>query len=398
MIRNMRIAFVIHSLEAGGAERVASTIVNGWVEAGDRVTLVTLESVDKDFYRLDPRVERVSLNATGRSRSGVAFIANNWRRVKMLRSTLRAADFDVIVSFIDKTNVLTLLGTLGLGLPVIVSEHIDPRRHSVGLLTAILRRMLYPLARAVIVLTPGIAEWARLVAREEAIRVIPNPIAEQFLDNEAAVRDCVSHAVVGMGRLLPQKGFDRLLAAFAKCAEKHSEWTLRIVGEGTERERLLESALELGIGHRVRLDSVTSNPEKVFRDSDIFVLSSRYEGLPMVLLEAMACGLPVISFDCASGPKEIIRDGVDGILVPPDDVVALAGAMDRLMSDPEERRRLAARAPEVRTRFGIRQVMAMWNEVLAEAAGVNGSNGVVDALTRCAANERERNVSSKAAG
>ena len=363
----MRIAFVIYSLAAGGAERVASTMINHWVSAGERVTLVTLDSVERDFYRIDARVKRIALGLTSESKNWREFIGNNLRRVQSLRALFRGSEFDVVVSFIDKTNVLVLLATLGLGVPVIVSEHIDPRKHSVGRVTAGLRRVLYPSARAVVVLTAGISQWARRIVRKEAIYVIPNPIGEQFLGSHGSNGTSAHHTVVAMGRMEPQKGFDRLLTAFAKCAERHPEWTLRIVGEGAERPRLHALAVKLGLESRIRLDTVTKEPEKVLRDSDLFVLSSRYEGFPMVLLEAMACGLPVISFDCPSGPREMIREGIDGVLVPPDDVETLAKAMDRLMGAQQERRRLAARAVEVSERFSLPRVMAMWGEVLEQA-------------------------------
>jgi len=363
----MRIAFVIYSLAAGGAERVASTLINYWVSVGEQVTLVTFDSVEKDFYRIDARAKRIALGLTNESKNWREFIGNNLRRVESLRALFRTSKFDVVVSFIDKSNVLVLLATLGLGVPVIVSEHIDPRKHSVGRVTAGLRRMLYPSARAVVVLTAGISEWAGRIVRREAIYVIPNPISDQFLGGHGVNGTHAHHTVVAMGRMEPQKGFDRLLTAFAKCAERHPKWTLRIVGEGAERPRLQALVVKLGLESRIRLDALTKEPEKVLRDSDLFVLSSRYEGFPMALLEAMACGLPVISFDCPTGPREMIREGIDGVLVPPDDVEALAKAMDRLMGAQQERRRLAARAIEVSERFGLPRVMAMWGEVLEQA-------------------------------
>ena len=364
----MRIAFVIYSLAAGGAERVASTLINYWVSAGEHVTLVTLDSVENDFYQIDARVKRIALDLTSESKNWREFFSNNLRRIQTLRALFRGSEFDVVVSFIDKTNVLVLLATLGLGVPVIVSEHIDPREYSVGRVTAGLRRMLYPSAGAVVVLTAGISQWARRIVGKEAIYVIPNPISEQFLGSHGSNGTSVQNTIVAIGRMEPQKGFDRLLAAFAKCAERHPEWTLRIVGEGSERPSLQKLAIKFGLKSRIRLDTVTKEPEKVLRNSDLFVLSSRYEGFPMVLLEAMACGLPVISFDCPSGPREMIRDGIDGVLVPPDDVEALAKAMDSLMGDQQKRRRLAAHAVEVTERFGLPRVMAMWSEVLGKAA------------------------------
>ncbi len=364
----MRIAVVTYSLSAGGGERVASTLINYWVEGGEQVTLVTFDSVEKDFYRIDAKVKRIALGLTSESKNWREFIGNNLRRIQILRAFFRSSEFDVVVSFIDKTNVLVLLATFGLGVPVVVSEQIDPRKHSVGMVAAALRRVLYPSACAVVVLTAGMSQWARRIVKKEAIYVVPSPISEQFLGSRKSNGSSTLHTVVAMGRMEPQKGFDRLLTAFAKCAQRHPEWTLRIVGEGTERPRLHALTVRLGLESRIRLDTVTKEPEKVLRDSDLFVLSSRYEGFPNVLLEAMACGLPVISFDCQTGPGEIIRDGIDGVLVPPDDVEALAKAMDSLMGAQQERRRLAASAVEVAERFSLPRVMAMWSEILGKAA------------------------------
>jgi GalNAc-alpha-(1->4)-GalNAc-alpha-(1->3)-diNAcBac-PP-undecaprenol alpha-1,4-N-acetyl-D-galactosaminyltransferase len=205
------------------------------------------------------------------------------------------------------------------------------------------------------------------------VHVIPNPISDQFLRGKEIDKTGNRHTVVAMGRMEPQKGFDMLLQAFAQCAQKHPDWSLRIVGQGSELQRLTALVDELRLGDRVSLDPVVKEPERVLRGSDLFVLSSRYEGFPMVLLEAMASGLPVVSFDCPSGPREMIREGIDGVLVPPNDVGALAGALDRLMGAQDERQQLGRRAVEVVQRFGLATVLAMWNEVLMKAVSRNVS-------------------------
>ena len=162
------------------------------------------------------------------------------------------------------------------------------------------------------------------------------------------------------------KGFDLLIEAFGRCATKHADWSLVILGEGPERASLQTFAVALGIADRVSLAGQVQEPATILNGADLFVLSSRSEGFPNALLEAMACQLPVVSTDCG-GPRNIIRDGVDGILVPPDDVTALADAMDRLMANPDERRRLGAGALEVIERFSMEKVMTMWDEAVTRA-------------------------------
>jgi glycosyltransferase involved in cell wall biosynthesis len=363
----MHLMLVTTSLGAGGAERVASTLVNAWAKRGEHVTLVTLDAATPDFYSLDPEVSRVRLDLSCDSANWREFIFNNIRRVWKLRSVVRSCAPDVIVSFIDKTNVLVLLATRGLNVPVIVEEHIDPRMHPVGGIAQWLRGLVYPRACAVVVLTSSVVGWAREIAGSTPVHVIPNPISHQFLCGQVTNDRSSGHTVVAMGRMNPQKGFDMLLSAFAQCAPKRPDWRLRIVGEGPERPRLKTMVEDLRLDDRVSLDPVVKEPEKVLRTSDLFVLSSRYEGFPMVLLEAMACGLPVVSFDCPSGPREMIREGVDGVLVPPNDVDAMARALDRLMGAEDERQRLGRRAVEVINRFGLAPVMDMWNEILVKA-------------------------------
>jgi glycosyltransferase involved in cell wall biosynthesis len=362
----VRIAVTIFSLRPGGAERVASTLVNGWASAGDDVTVVTFEPPASDFYRIDPAVRRIALETESRSKNWRDYFGNNARRVGLLRRAIRSSNAKVVLSLGDKTNVLTLLATIGCRVPVIVAEHNDPRRHRIGAAATALRRALYPRARMVVVLTPGIASWAERVVRPGSVRVIPNPVDTQFTKDRGIAEKSAKPTVVAIGRLVPQKGIDLLLPAFAQCVQRHPEWRLQIYGEGSERENLRAIAKDLDILSAVEFNPPTKEPERVLRQSQLFVLSSRYEGFPMALLEAMACSVPVVSFDCQSGPSEMISHGVNGMLVPPGDVSALANAMSRLMGDEQLRRSLSSHAAQVTQRYGLSQVNAMWRELFAE--------------------------------
>ena len=175
-----------------------------------------------------------------------------------------------------------------------------------------------------------------------------------------------ARTVVAMGRMTRQKGFDLLLEAFAARAADHPEWTLEIWGEGPQHGELEARAHAPDLAGRVRFPGRADDAYAVLAAADLYVLSSRYEGFPMVLCEAMASGLPVLSFDCRTGPREIVRDGVDGVLVPPGDVAALATQLGRLMADEGARAALARRAPDILERFGVSRVLSRWDDVFQE--------------------------------
>jgi len=362
----MRIMLAVSSMVAGGAERVAATLVNHWSAIGHEVALLTVASTDLDFYSLDERVTRIALNLNRSSLNWRDFVHDNFKRLRKLRSAIRDFEPDVILSFLDTTNVRMLLASIGTGVPVIVEEHTDPTQSSLGGTVRLLRRLLYRRARAVVVLHPGIARWARDFVGSEAIHVIPNPISPQFHQNGRVERAKGGHCIIAIGRLEPVKGFDMLLRAFAEPAKQHPGWTLKIIGDGSKRDQLQALASALQIRDRVIWEGAIKEPEKELLRSDLFVLSSRYEGFPMALLEAMACGLPVVSFDCPSGPREIIHDGEDGLLVPPNEIGALATAMSRLMSSENERKRLGERAAHVVDRFGLPRIADMWAAVFEQ--------------------------------
>ncbi len=355
----MRVALIVPSLEAGGAERVLALLAPALAARGHEVSLVTLADADTDFYDVAAPVRRVGLGVLEPGRRPPLL-----RGPSRLRRWLRREQPDVAVSFILKMNLVTLLAVAGLGVPVIVSERVD-RLYPTAAPLRMLRRTLYPRAATLVVQTDAAARsFAGLAAR---LRTIPNPVPVAP-DAPGAAGPDDPPLLLGVGRLHEQKGFDLLLRAFASLPPELAPWRLELHGEGPRRAELTALAGELGVADRVALPGRTTEIDDVYRRASLFVLSSRWEGFPNVLVEAMARGLPCVSFACPSGPDEIIRDGEDGILVPDGAVEALAGALARAMTSPELRAHLAAAAPAVAERFSVEAVTDRWEAALAEAA------------------------------
>ena len=358
-----RLTLVIGSLGGGGAERVLSAMANYWAARGRSVTLITLSSARDDWYVLDKRVRRVALAEARRSGAWPRAVLRNLRRIWRLRGAIRASDPDVVVSFIDTANVLTLWATRTLNRPVIVSERIDPRVHEISRWWNWLRELSYPWAAGIVVQTESASRWAEARFDPRRVTVIPNSVPHPRVDASEPLRIPKPY-VAAVGRLEPQKGFDLLLRAAAMAFREFPEWSLAIIGEGPERTRLEALVTQLDLSGRVQFVGRHPDPARMLNHADLFVLSSRYEGFPNVLCEAMATGLPVVAFDCPSGPRDIVRHGVDGLLVPPRDSVALAQAMTRLMGDAALRRQFSSRAVEVLDRFGQERVMRLWDQLL----------------------------------
>ncbi len=373
-----RLTLVIHSLAQGGAERDMAHLARCWAERGDDVALVTLDAVDADSYPLADAVTRIGLGMVGVSRGWMQAISNNRRRIAAVRDVLQQRSPQTIVSFIDRMNVMTLKAAAGLGDPVIVSERIDPRHHEPGRIWRWLRQRTYPLCTAQVVLTHSVRDWCRRLAPGKPVHVIPNPARrpEAGSAEQAPAWDVRGKRVLlGMGRLHPQKGFDLLLPLFARLIASHPDWHLVLLGEGDQRAPLEQQVAQLGLQQHVSLPGWVADVAGSLSRSELFVLPSRYEGFGNVVAEALACGVPVVTWDCPSGPGEIVRNEIDGLVVPALDLEALEQALDRVMSDDALRSRFAARAPEVLDRFSEQKFLAQW-----DAALDGNSEAEVDAI------------------
>lgn len=363
----MRIAFVLSGLGAGGAERVVSLISSHWAELGWHVTVIAFDSpADPIFHDFSPGIEMVRLNVPSLG------AASAFRRARALRAALKRIQPDTVISFLTKVNVLTLLATLGTDFRVIVSERNNARLQSVNRTWNMLLTRLYRRAGHIVIQTEASraclpqGDQPRATVIPNPVRTLPEPVLSQAL--------CPSR-IVAVGRLTEQKGFDRLLMAFAQIAPRHLAWQLVIWGEGPAKSTLLRHAQALGIADRVSLPGLSATPGDWINATDVFVLPSRFEGFPNVLAEAMAAGLPVIAFDCDFGPAEMITNGVDGMLVPQNSVAGLSRALDLMLSDSVLRTRLGTAAHRSVERFAVEPILERWTRLVLSPSSHHRDEG-----------------------
>ena len=355
----------------GGMERVLLNKLRWWVARGDcELLLVTTDQNGRPpFYAFPPEVRMVDLGVNYKADNGrnpVAKILSYFRKRRLhrkkLTELLMRERADIVVSLYPSES--SFIPKIKDGSKKVLELHFNKffrlQYGRSGLLGLADRFRTWQDARIVrrfdrfVVLTHEDAEnWGALPNLE----VIPNaalPVPE--------VRHTVgNHRVIAVGRLDYQKGFDRLLDAWALISPALREtWRLDIFGQGEWEQMLKEKCVALGIGESARINRPTCQIFEEYAASDFLVMSSHYEGFPMVMIEAMACGLPVVCFDFLCGPRDIIVPGENGLVVQEGDVAALAAAMQRMMENPVELEKMSERAAEVTTIYSEQAVMARW--------------------------------------
>jgi GalNAc-alpha-(1->4)-GalNAc-alpha-(1->3)-diNAcBac-PP-undecaprenol alpha-1,4-N-acetyl-D-galactosaminyltransferase len=370
MHTHKRVTCIIHSLAGGGAEKIMTILAGGLVTRGYEVTLLTLTENIPDFYPAPEGVKRVSLLPEAYKECKRINIIGRLRRKNAFKKSILLTNPDIVISFMDLTNI-TIIATLAdTNIPVLVSEHTDPRHYNIGWKWNIARWFWYSKAANVVMLTDETLQWARRQWPRWQASAIPNPVLPPDFSAQTERPSWFGKKnLIAMGRLVGIKGYDMLLRAFEMIADNFPDWNLTILGEGGLRPDLESFIKDTGLEKRVFLPGTFNPPHAILSQADILVMSSRFEGFPNAICEGMSCGLPVVSFDCPSGPRAIIRNGIDGVLVPPEDVNALASALGNLMSDDEQRRHLAKLAPEVLERFSLDLYLDRWENLISQVIG-----------------------------
>ena len=374
----MRLAFLIQSMNrSGGTERVAANLCSRWA-AGAEITIIAIEPGEQSFYRLPPNVSVHSL-AVERPSHVMGWLVWYGNVATRLRGLLKTLEPDILLGFATNPSCCAILATMGLGTQVFAYEHMYYgyyRHNAAGAMRTVywLRRWLYPLATAVITLTNTDRKQFLPFCRHVA--AIPNVVTN--LDYQSQVIDYSRKRVIAVGRICPQKGFDRLLQVWSSLVSRYSDWELVIVGaEAPDEKRYCAEFLSMPewqtIGDSVKILQPAGNILDYYRSASIYVMPSRWEGFPMVLLEAMASGLPVVSFDCPNGPGEMIVHGENGYLIGDGDLGAFAEHLALLMANQDLRERLGQSACRIRGDYCWERIAPQWE---AAFAGVKAGDGV----------------------
>jgi len=357
--------FIISDLKGGGAQRVITRVVNGLVERGWDIDLVTLNDNQSGFYPLDDRVKRTDLGIYTTIPMILVFLRSMGfliYGIYKIRKFLKQNSSKVAVSFITKTNIQLILASAYLhNKKIIISERSDPRKQNISMNLRVLRRLVYNHAHLVTANSKGVIQLLNKYLPSHILQFLPNPI---IIHNESIASNKDSPYILIVGNLRNEKAHDISLRAFEMLDKDLINWRLRIVGGGNMEEELKSLANDLGISDRVDWIGKSNDVNAHYKEASIFIMPSRLEGMPNALLEAMSFGLPSIVSDASPGLLELVEHEKTGLVVPVENPELLALALKRLLYDPALCSRLGQAARQKVTEFEEERVLDLWENIL----------------------------------
>lgn len=357
----MDIAFLILDMNSGGAQRATSSLANYMSSKGHNVSVITVDNCDS-FYSLDGTVKKSFLELPKLPKGkGLRRLFAVIGRSFALRKNVQALNPDVIIGMSNVMTSYAIFCTKFSKIKAIGTERSNPYLLNASPLMGLLRKVNTFLCDGFIFQTEKAKQFFPKAAYKKCV-VIPNavfnPLVKQIEPSEKR-----SKTISAMGRLSHEKGFDTLINAFSFVEKSAPDFNLIIYGEGELRDKLLSRINDLGLLEKVNLLGENVNALFDIANSSVFVLSSRFEGMPNALMEAMACGVPCVSTKCEMGPEELISDGENGLLVPVNDEQALAKAILRIVKDKQLSSKLSKNCIKIRETHSIEAIGNKWINV-----------------------------------
>ena len=357
------IAFHLNCLVQGGAERVVSNLANQFASEGYKVYVAT-EWVDENEFALDERVTRVHVGLREGDEKKNR-ITKFFLRIKYLKEFVKKYHPDVLIAFAQRANYRALMAAGNSDVPVVISIRTDPVGHYDAFSDKVQIKWLFPKAAGCVFQTTGQKEFFKPYLQDNS-RIILNPVNPKYFGLPKVTER--EKAVVHHARLVDFKNQPMLCRAFIKVHEKHPDYVLKIYGpdsfDGT-KEILEKLIADNNAGDYIFLMGGCNTLEKEIPKGEVYAYSSDYEGMPNSLLEAMAMGMPVVATDCpCGGPRAVIRDGENGLLVPIKDEDALANGINRLIEDKEFAKRLGKEAAKIKETASTDAIFEQWRDYL----------------------------------
>ncbi len=348
----MKILFYISTLRGGGAAKVMSNIANYMSNSGHEITFVTNFPDSNDYYLVEG-VERYNIDSREKKRLS---LLNNLYRVGGLRRIIKRINPDLCLSFMGENNIRLLLANAWLKNKVIISVRNDPNMEYRHLHIRAFAKLLYPYADGIVFQTEDARKWFSPIIQSKS-KIILNAVDEKFFKTQL---DSRRKNIVSVGRLSKQKNHSMLIKAYSKIANLVED-DVYIYGEGSLRDTLKAEIDGYGLGNRVHLMGTSKDIPDVLRQAKVFVMTSDYEGMPNALMEALAIGIPCIATDCpCGGPKMLIENGENGILVPIGDDEKLSAELFMLLTDEEVCDKISFKAKKDSSSYRLEHVMREW--------------------------------------
>ena len=346
---------------SGGTENVSIMLANALsMDTDYTISFISLfEEYDSPFFPINPDIQRFSLYPTV-----IHGIQHYFDTCKRLRNIVVDQHVDVLIDIDGILDMYSLPLKGKTGVKVVSWEHFNYLQNPDVPYRKLTRRWAARCADAIVTLTETDKKlYETNLTLKCPVIAIPNPMQAPA---DPVSYDADSKLILSSGRLTYQKGFDLLVDVAAKVLPDHPDWQWKILGEGEDRSSLEQKIHEAHLDGRLMLEGRVDDVDAYYRQSAMFVMTSRFEGLPMVLLEAKAHRLPIVSFDCETGPAEIITDGTDGYLVPCFDTDMMASRISMLMQDAERRVIMASHALQNIGKYQIDEIISQWNLLLKE--------------------------------
>ncbi|MET6991006.1 glycosyltransferase family 4 protein [Sediminicola arcticus] len=352
----MKIDFISNSIAGGGAERVMVLLANEFINRNYDISIITLNTGQS--YDVSSQINRVKLH-------GGNIKNHTIRRLLQLNKYYNKKENrpDIIISFLPPISLVAIPVAKLYKIKIICSEHTNHLNFG-NYVTKFTRNYLYQFSDYVTILT----SFDKLFYEKKGakVQILPNPCTFSPLQKSKSDSEKIILAIGDLNRY-HIKGFDNLINLISPILKEHSDWQLKIIGSGNEGLKFLNTmVIKNKMSHQIQFAGFRSDIDLIMQESEIFVLSSRVEGLPMVLLEAMSQGMACIAYDCKTGPSDIITNNQNGLLIKDQDMVAMQNGLETLINDQTLRRKLASNGIKSLENYSMDSIMLKWEQLFAK--------------------------------